>query len=324
MIDFSGFLHDTETIPPLHAWARKLAADIDIIERQNNGNVPRWLTALQQLPQIATQHFRFNSDTIEIGEAKDTDATTRQKLESLLRELHPWRKGPYCLHDIFIDTEWRSDWKWRRLQPHISPLKDRVVLDIGCGNGYHCWRMLGDGAHLVVGVDPFLLFFMQFLAIKHFVGDKPVHVLPLGVDDIPDNLAVFDTVFSMGVLYHRRSPIDHLGQLKSCLRPNGELVLETLVIDGDERTVLVPQDRYAKMRNVWFIPSADALRLWLQRAGFTDIRLADVNRTSLQEQRRTSWMHFESLADYLDPSDPDRTVEGYPVPVRAIFVARAP
>jgi tRNA (mo5U34)-methyltransferase len=324
MIDFSGFLRDTEAIPPLHAWARMLAADKNIIERQNNGNVPRWLTALQQLPPINTQHFRFNSDTIEIGEHNDTDETIRQKIESLLREFHPWRKGPYRLHDIFIDTEWRSDWKWQRLQPHISPLHDRVVLDIGCGNGYHCWRMLGDGARLVVGVDPFLLFFMQFLAIKHFVGETPVHVLPLGADDIPENLGIFDTVFSMGVLYHRRSPIDHLGQLKSCLRPKGELVLETLVVEGDERTVLVPHDRYAKMRNVWFIPSTAALNLWLDRAGFTDIRLVDVNRTSLQEQRRTSWMHFESLADYLDPSNPDHTAEGYPAPTRAIFVARVP
>lgn len=324
MIDFSQLLRDTTAMPSLHAWATTLAADNDLIERQNNGNLPRWLLALRQLPHVTTQHFRFDADTIEIGTAKDTDDATRGAIESLIRELHPWRKGPYRVHDIFIDTEWRSDWKWQRLQPHISPLRDRAVLDIGCGNGYHCWRMLGDGARLVVGVDPFLLFYMQFLAIKHFVGEAPVHVLPLGVDDIPDNLGVFDTVFSMGVLYHRRSPIDHLGQVKSCLRPKGELVLETLVIEGDERTVLVPQHRYAKMRNVWFIPSPAALHLWLDRAGFTDIRLVDVNRTSLQEQRRTNWMHFESLADYLDPNDTSKTAEGYPAPTRAIFVARAP
>ncbi|PMC22346.1 tRNA 5-methoxyuridine(34)/uridine 5-oxyacetic acid(34) synthase CmoB, partial [Klebsiella aerogenes] len=44
----------------------------------------------------------------------------------------------------------------------------------------------------------------------------------------------------MGVLYHRRSPLDHLWQLKDQLAPGGELVLETLVIEGDENTVLVP------------------------------------------------------------------------------------
>ena len=56
----------------------------------------------------------------------------------------------------------------------------------------------------------------------------------------------------MGVLYHRRSPIDHLLELKGCLQTGGELVLETLVIDGGLGEVLVPENRYAKMRNVWF------------------------------------------------------------------------
>lgn len=64
----------------------------------------------------------------------------------------------------------------------------------------------------------------------------------------------------MGVLYHRRSPLEHLWQLKDQLVQDGELVLETLVVEGDENTVLVPGDRYAQMRNVYFIPSALALK----------------------------------------------------------------
>ena len=228
------------------------------------------------------------------------------------------------MHGIEIDTEWRSDWKWQRVETHLLPLRGRRILDVGCGNGYHCWRMLGAGAQLVIGVDPSPLFAMQYAAVKHFTGEYPFYLLPVGVESVPEKLAAFDTVFSMGVLYHRRSPIDHLMHLKDCLRPGGQLVLETLVIDGDSQQVLVPADRYAKMRNVWFIPSAAGVQHWLQRCGFEQVEVVDINVTSIEEQRATEWMRNESLIDFLDPRDARRTVEGYQAPTRAIITALVP
>ncbi len=241
-----------------------------------------------------------------------------------LQQLHPWRKGPYRLFDVMIDTEWRSDWKWRRLAPHISPLTGRTVLDVGCGSGYHCWRMAGAGARLVVGIDPSQKFLFQFQAVKKYLGQQPVFYLPLRSEDLPPALGRFDTVFSMGVLYHRRSPFEHLEELRQALRPGGELVLETLVIEGSRHQVLVPGERYAQMRNVWFIPSNEEILHWLERAGFKDQRLVDSNKTSTEEQRSTEWMRFHSLGNFLDPSDPGRTIEGYPAPRRACFIARRP
>ncbi|MBK1770101.1 MAG: tRNA 5-methoxyuridine(34)/uridine 5-oxyacetic acid(34) synthase CmoB, partial [Escherichia coli] len=183
-----------------------------------------------------------------------------------------WRKGPFSLYGVNIDTEWRSDWKWDRVLPHLSDLTGRTILDVGCGSGYHMWRMIGAGAHLAVGIDPTQLFLCQFEAVRKLLGnDQRAHLLPLGIEQLPA-LKAFDTVFSMGVLYHRRSPLEHLWQLKDQLVNEGELVLETLVIDGDENTVLVPGDRYAQMRNVYFIPSALALKNWLKKCGFVDIR----------------------------------------------------
>jgi tRNA (mo5U34)-methyltransferase len=240
----------------------------------------------------------------------------------LLKQLMPWRKGPFTLHGLHIDTEWRSDWKWDRVLPHLAPLQHRMVLDVGCGSGYHLWRMRGAGAEFVVGIDPSQLFYAQFEAIKHFNPDPKVHLIPIGIDDMPA-LKTFDTVFSMGVLYHRKSPIDFLQQLKNQLRPGGQLVLETLVVEGDKTTVLVPGERYAKMRNVWFIPSCEALLGWLQRVGFHDAKVVDLNMTSLDEQRKTSWMENESLVDFLDPTDHSKTIEGYPAPLRAVIVATA-
>ncbi|MEJ2693799.1 MAG: tRNA 5-methoxyuridine(34)/uridine 5-oxyacetic acid(34) synthase CmoB, partial [Candidatus Thiodiazotropha sp.] len=190
------------------------------------------------------------------------------------------------------------------------------------GNGYHAWRIAGEGARAVIGIDPTQLYHFQFAAIRHFLGNPPpVHLLPLGIEEIPPNLQAFDTVFSMGVFYHRRSPFSHLAELKGCLRSGGELVLETLVIEGECGRVLVPESRYAKMRNVWFIPTPETLVLWLARAGFQNIRVVDVTQTTTEEQRATPWMRFESLVDFLDPNDQRRTIEGHPAPRRAIFLA---
>jgi tRNA (mo5U34)-methyltransferase len=289
---------------------------------RRHGDLDRWLAIVAALPALPASDVDLNAAAITAG--GQAGAIEQARIRDLLQGLKPWRKGPYGLHGVFIDTEWRSDWKWHRLAPHIQPLSGRRVLDVGCGNGYHCWRMAGAGAALVVGIDPTQLFIAQFLAVQHFVGAHwPVHLLPLGIEQVPAGLKAFDTVFSMGVLYHRRSPMDHLMELRDTLRPGGELVLETLVIDGAAGQVLVPAGRYAKMRNVWFLPSAAELAHWIRRCGFTDVRVVDVTPTSIEEQRATDWMDFESLPDFLDLDDPGLTVEGHPAPRRAILLARA-
>ncbi|PIQ26589.1 tRNA 5-methoxyuridine(34)/uridine 5-oxyacetic acid(34) synthase CmoB [bacterium (Candidatus Blackallbacteria) CG17_big_fil_post_rev_8_21_14_2_50_48_46] len=304
----------------LAPWLESLPARLARWEREEVSQRDRnWLQLIPSLPHIQPSEIDLQN-TVRIGQASDLAPGQEQQLYQLLQRLKPWRKGPFELFDLKIETEWRSDWKWERLLPHIAPLKGKNVLDIGCGNGYHLWRIRGAGAETVIGIDPSPLFLAQFQVFQHFHPDPQVHLLPLGVDDLPAK-PLFDTVFSMGVLYHRRSPIDFLNQLKAQLRPGGQLVLETLVIEGDAQTVLVPEERYAKMRNVWFIPSTEMLLLWLRRTGFKNPRLVNLNRTSLQEQQRTDWMDWESLEDFLNPTDSNRTVEGYPAPLRATLVA---
>lgn len=288
-----------------------------------HGDMQRWIDALDNLPAINPETTLINSS--RVGAKASIDATTQEQLYDALVKLRPWRKGPFELFNTHIDTEWRSDWKWDRVSPHISPLTNRNVLDVGCGSGYHCWRMLGEGANRVIGVDPSYLFLMQFNAIKKYCGrDAPIHLLPIKMEDVHPQLEHFDTVFSMGVLYHRKSPIDHLYELKGALKPGGELVLETLVVEGELGYSLMPEDRYAMMRNVWYLPSVPTLELWLRRTGFTDIKCVDLDQTSVDEQRATEWMDFQSLADFLDPTNPNLTAEGYPAPLRATLVASKP
>ncbi len=321
MNSFNLFYQQIATNRLTH-WLETLPAQLNHWQRNElHGEFKQWQKSLDALPktQISTLDLQHS---VTIGQRADINEGEYKRLENLLKKFKPWRKGPYHIHGLHIDTEWRSDFKWDRLHNEISDLSNRYVLDIGCGSGYHLWRMRGAGAKFVVGIDPTQLFFMQFNAIKHFINDNKVNLLPLGVEQLPE-LKAFDTVFAMGVLYHRRSPIDFLYQLKAQLVKGGELVLETLIVDGDSNTVLVPGERYAKMRNVWFLPSTDAMCAWLERCGFSNIRLINTDITALEEQRKTDWIDTESLQNFLDPNDASKTIEGYPAPKRAIFVAKA-
>jgi len=323
MIDYSE-LYNALKASDASEWLETLEASIErAFNSPRHGELDKWLAMLDNLPEIKPSSVDLETE-VRIGSKDDIDNNVLDLVEQDLRMLMPWRKGPVSILGIDINTEWHSDWKWNRVHPHISSLKGKHVLDIGCGNGYYALRSYGQGAKLVVGVDPGQKYIMQFYALKKYLGDIPVHLLPLGIEDIPPALKAFDTVFSMGVLYHRRSPLDHLYELRDCLKPGGELVLETLVIEGDVNTVLLPTDRYQQMRNVWFLPSCDALVLWLQRCGFKNVRVVDVSKTTTDEQRATEWMVFDSLEKFLDPSDPSKTIEGYPGPTRAVVLANAP
>lgn len=316
---FNSFYEKIATNRLSH-WLNTLPAHLSKWQKEAlHGDFAQWQKTLEALPNTTPSEINL-SDSVSVGLRKDITEGKYKRTQNLLMKFKPWRKGPYHIHGLHIDTEWRSDFKWDRLIPHISDLKNRYVLDVGCGSGYHLWRMRGAGAKFVVGIDPTQLFYMQFNAVQHFIGDNNVNLLPLGIEDLPE-LQTFDTVFSMGVLYHRRSPIDFIYQLKAQLNKGGELVLETLVVDGDENTVLVPGERYAKMRNVWFLPSCDAMCAWLARCGFKNIRVVNTDITALDEQRKTDWIDTESLQDFLDPNDLTKTIEGYPAPKRAIFIA---
>jgi len=295
----------------------------DYLRQLRHGDLPAWRDLLTALPTPQSRHFS-PGDVVEIGHPDELDPDAHQQWLIALQQFIPWRKGPFRLFGQHIDTEWRSQLKWQRLIPHIRPLQGRKVLDVGCGNGYHCLRALGEGASLVVGLDPHLPYVMQFALLQRALPQLPVAVLPISLEQLPAPLAAFDTVFSMGVLYHRRSPIDHLLELKQCLRAGGQLVLETLIVEGDEGYSLTPSKRYCRMSNVWFVPSVMTTERWLQRCGFSDIRCIDVSPTSMDEQRSTEWMPFQSLIDGLDANDSGLTIEGLPAPRRAIIMATRP
>ena len=321
MFDFSTFLQRDEAAPyrdHFHAVLNERCRP------GRHGDLPAWLDILNSLPSLSPSLVDLDLDAIKIGIEEEITPAEQQALDQGLRALQPWRKGPYQIFASYIDCDWRSDWKWQRLTPHISALKGRSVLDVGCGNGYHCWRMLGAGAAEVLGIDPSMRFLIQFLAIQKYARDSRLNFLPIGIEDMPTDWPVFDTVFSMGVIYHRRNPVNHLTELFGLLKPSGELVLETLIVNQAEGGVLRPQNRYAMMRNVWSILTVEKVLSLLTEAGFDNPRCVNQCVTTLEEQRRTEWMQFHSLSEFLDPQDHSKTVEGHPAPRRGIFIANKP
>ena len=291
---------------------------IDLLRSARHGDMPRWTAALAQLPRLRPARVSFGA-TVSASLASDAaplEPRQRHDLEQALRGLVPWRKGPFDLFGVFVDAEWRSHLKWARIAPHLE-LSGRRVLDAGCGNGYYGWRMLDAGAEAVTGVDPSLLYTLQNAAVGTYLGHGRNLVLPLRLEDLAVRQP-FDVVFSMGVVYHHRDPAAHVYALARHTHAQSMVVLESLVVDG---APLKPE-RYAAMRNVHVVPNTALLRRWLADAGFRRAELVDVSATTPAEQRATAWMPYHSLADALDPDDPERTVEGYPAPKRAVMIAR--
>lgn len=290
----------------------------DYWQQLKHGDHPRWKNAIDNIAQILGQSesgWLVEEDHLHLAKQAFTNNDQTQ-LEQNLREFMPWRKGPLSIGPTRIDTEWRSDWKWQRLEPHVD-WQGKSILDVGSGNGYYGYRMLAAGAASVIGVDPTVLFIMQSQLMQQCAGYPNNWVLPMTLEQTPPSLDGFDIVLSLGVLYHRKDPVEHIQQLMQRLKPGGQLVLETFVLPpgmGDSIEV----ERYARMRNVYEIPSVDLLQQWFEQAGCTDVRMVDFCRTGVEEQRTTDWMRFESLRESLDEGDSKVTVEGWPGPVRVV------
>lgn len=308
----------------MEKWFEPLKRAIELSLAKPDGNMAYWDETLDSFPSVPNSRTIIGNKAITITSDTNLDEFTLNQIDSNLRKLIPWRKGPYRVFNTLIDSEWRSDMKWERVLPNIMPLKGKKVLDIGCGNGYHMFRMAEEGADLVIGADPTMLFYAQFMAINKYAKKDNIFLLPIGYEAFPEEMNTFDTLFAMGVLYHRKSPFEFLKTMKTLLKPGGELVLETLAIDGDENTVMVPQDRYACMKNVWFIPSPDAMVKWMKRLGYKDVQFCGSKVTTIDEQRYTEWMPGKSLIHFLDKNNLNLTIEGLPAPNRAIFTAVSP
>ena len=284
-------------------------------------NVLPWYEQIKKISQIEKEDLFIDyGDWFTIGNKENLSQEEYEIILNAAKKLIPWRKGPFNVFGIEIDSEWQSNIKYNLIRPHFN-LKDKVVADIGCNNGYYMFRMLEDKPEKLVGFDPSPLTLHQFEFINHFVKSDIIYEM-LGVEHLEFYTHKFDFIFMLGVLYHRADPIGTLKSLARGLSSKGEILIDTFMIDGEEELCLSPNKRYSKIPNIYFIPTIPALKNWLERAGFENIEILATTVTTSEEQRTTPWSFDQSLEDYLDPNDNSKTVEGYPAPKRVYVKAR--
>ena len=287
--------------------------DLDKIRKERE----KWLTWKNIAPlRKALEELQESDAKLILGDIVmiKGDYPDTEQIERVAKMMMPWRKGPFKIFDVFIDSEWQSFMKYNLLRPFFD-LKDKKVADIGCNNGYYMFRMLEDSPKKLVGFDPSPLFRTQFDFIEKFAKTGIVYEM-LGVEHAEFYEEKFDVIFCLGVLYHRSDPVNMLKQLYRALDKEGEVFLDTFFIDGDEEMALCPRSSYSKIPNIYFVPTIKALEHWCLRAGFSEFEVLTTSVTTPDEQRKTEWIEGESLENFLDPDDPSKTVEGYPAPKR--------
>lgn len=291
---------------------------LKFLEGKGSQNLLSHLNSCVEVKKLKT--YGFESDG-RFSLKSDSESVNTEDLREELKGFMPWRKGPFLMSDVELDAEWDSSIKWSRLEKYVD-LKDKVVLDIGCNSGYYMWRMLEKEARFILGVDPSSLFYSQYALMRQNL-EVPVRFLAVGSQELNPVLdRSFEVVFSMGILYHRRDPIDAIREWRDLLVTGGTMVLETLTIEGEEDLCLSPYPSYAQMKNCYHLPTDNCLKNWMLRVGFVDIEVVNVEVTSFEEQRKTEWVESWSLEKALDPEDLTKTIEGYPAPRRTLIIAK--
>jgi tRNA (mo5U34)-methyltransferase len=302
----------------------RLRADNDRLLNSAKKGILRFRQSCQLVDHLKAGFLELAEEMVQIGRADELSAADQALVLPALQAFMPWRKGPFSVFGIEVDAEWRSERKWNRLLPFLPDLAGKIIADIGSNNGYYMFRMAHHRPARVIGFEPYLQHYFAFRMLNGFAGLDNLHAELLGVEHIGLFPECFDVIFLMGIIYHRISPLEVLREIRKALRPGGTLIIESQAIPGAEPVALFPETTYAKAPGTYFVPTAACLENWLRRSGFHQVETFCTHPMSSAEQRRTSWMTFESYADFLDPADPGRTIEGYPAPLRVYLKAANP
>lgn len=278
-------------------------------------------TAVKKTFADLTAQLVFDPQAIKINCDRHFTKEETALLQQTVMSMKSWRKGPYYINDFYINSEWRDYIKWQRIAPFCTDLRRKTVADVGCSNGYFMFNLLRYQPEKVIGFDPFQICKYQFDFLNYFVKAKQLEFMLKQDLDLADFSQSFDLILYMGVLYHRRDPVQSLKILKDALKPQGKMLIETMILPGESPEPVEIKDRYSLMKNVYYLTTIHGLQRWLEEAGFSDYKLISVSQTSTFEQRTSEYAPFISLEGFLNPENPLETVEGYPGPRRLIIEA---
>lgn len=128
--------------------------------------------------------------------------------------------------------------EWETLRSLLPDFKDKKVLDLGCGYGWHCAYAVEHGARQVIGID--LSKKMLETAKKKNAHQKIIYMQgDMETLDFAEN--TFDVVFSSLAIHYIKDYPALLDQVKRVLKPNGIFIFS---VEHPDFTAEGTQDWY--------------------------------------------------------------------------------
>lgn len=128
--------------------------------------------------------------------------------------------------------------EWHELEKMLPDFRDKRVLDLGCGFGWHCRYAVEKGASAVFGID--ISQKMLNEAIEKTSSSK-VKYFCMSIEDIDFEENSFDVVIS-SLAFHYVESFEHIvDRVSRCLTRNGILVFS---VEHPVFTAQGPQDWY--------------------------------------------------------------------------------
>ena len=103
----------------------------------------------------------------------------------------------------------------------LKKLKNKLVLDVGCGSGRFT-EVVEKYGGAVVGID---LSFSVDAAFKNLGFKENVHIIQADIFDLPFREGIFDYIFSIGVLHHTPNTEEAFKCLPKFLKNKAEIAI---------------------------------------------------------------------------------------------------
>lgn len=128
--------------------------------------------------------------------------------------------------------------EWHELKNMLPDFKDKRVLDLGCGFGWHCRYAVENGARSVIGIDISQKMLSEAKS-KTKCGNIEYICMPIEDIDFPEES--FDVVISSLALHYIKSFEDVLDRVYKCLSRGGDFIFS---VEHPIFTAQGPQDWY--------------------------------------------------------------------------------
>ena len=128
--------------------------------------------------------------------------------------------------------------EWHELKKMLPNFKDKRVLDLGCGFGWHCRYAVENGAKSVIGID---ISQKMLSEAKNKTKCGNIEYICMPIEDIDFPEESFEVVISSLALHYIKSFEDVLDRVYKCLSRGGDFIFS---VEHPIFTAQGPQDWY--------------------------------------------------------------------------------